>query len=127
MVLQWVDLKSAFKNKIKSGKIINDDLNNILDPILFLEKCKFVLILKIGQFMYEFRNPVKINCDLACEYIVVKEGKEHVSTIFHKSKMALLTINDDYDEFYEENISEPIRNKLDTFQVNKIFKNVDTS
>lgn len=119
MSLQWQNVADAFKNRVQYGKIVND--KGIIDPLDFLEQCKLVLVLKIGELMHNFKSPVKIVCDLVCEYVIMKQGVAHITNIYHKSKMVPITISVDFDTFFDDNVGEPIKKKLDEFQVSHIF------
>lgn len=44
------EFASAYKKRIFCGRIVNSD--NYIDPIKFLEACKMLLVLKIGDFFF---------------------------------------------------------------------------
>lgn len=69
------DIRCAFKNRIYCGRIQNVD--NVCDPFEFLNMCQTLLNDKIGEFLFNNRSGIKINMELACEYI----GKYQTSLI----------------------------------------------
>lgn len=112
--MEWVHVHTSFKNRVFCGQIISKD--GIQDPKLFLEQCMFFLIDKVGEFMYKFQSPVKLNCELACEYILKKGEIVSHTKIYHQSKMSVITLNDDFTVWFSANVVKPILVHMSEFQ-----------
>lgn len=107
-------IRCAFKNRLLSGRITNTV--GYIDPRTFLEACKMLLILTIGEFFLEYRSAVKVNVELACEYVVKKGLEETVVDIYFVTQMSPLTISEDFSEWFSQNVLEPILRKMSEFQ-----------
>lgn len=113
-MFSWRDVKTAFAKKIFSGRLVSNE--NIIEPKTYLQKCALELVQKIGEFIYNFKSPVKLNCMLACEYLIKKGENVSMVEIFHHSKMASITISDDFVEWFIVNVQEPILTHMSEFQ-----------
>lgn len=107
-------VKCAFKNRVFCGKIVN--VKNIINPSAFLSACKMLLVLKIGEFFMSYRSAIKLNFEMACEYVVKKGQTESLFTIYFSTRMLPLTFSENFNEWFEENIQQPILTKMDEFQ-----------
>ena len=110
----WEATLSSFKKRVFCGKINNNE--NIIEPKLFLNKCIFILLEKVGEFIYKFKSPVKINCELCCEYLLQKNNNLQSYQIYHNSRMMPIILNDDFTEWFNVNVMDPILNNMSEFQ-----------
>lgn len=108
------EIASAYKKRVFCGRIVNDE--NYIDPSKFLVACKGLLMLKIGDFLFKFRSPVKVNFELACEFVLKKGQTETLVEIFFVTEMTPLTISVDFNEWFVDNVLNPIAKKMSEFQ-----------
>lgn len=113
-MFSWTDVKSAFKKRVFCGRLVCNE--NIIEPTVYLHKCALELVQKVGEFINTFRSPVKLNCMLACEYVIRKGENVSFAEIFHNSKMSSITISDDFVEWFIVNVQDPILTHMSEFQ-----------
>lgn len=107
-------VSAAFKNRVYSGKIHNDGSH--FDPVKFLTACHTLLVLKIGEFSFNYKSGVKVNFELVCEFVVKKGQTETLSEIFFSTPMTPLTLSDNFEDWFSEHVKGPILSKLQDFQ-----------
>lgn len=106
--LQWQDLHSAFQRRILTGAVYNV---TYLDPKLFLQNAKPVVLHKIGNTISEHRC-VKVNTCLHGEF-VLRENKDVKS--FNTANCQLF-VNNDLNEWYDVRVQDSILRQLEEFQ-----------
>lgn len=103
--------KDEFKKRLFSGRIVYT--NAITEPFkAFLTECLALLVLKIGEFIHNFRSVAKINFELACEYVLIKGQQEQLQVIYFQTKMTQIWISQDFKVWYAENVMDPSRIKM---------------
>lgn len=119
-------VKCAFKKRIYCGKINN--INNVLDPEVFLNIVKSVLVVKIGEFFQIYRTGIKVQFELSCDYLVKKGNLEKYVSINQKTTMERLTFSTDFNSWYKEHVIQCLLRKMEEFQelesvkaLNRIF------
>ncbi|XP_018576220.1 uncharacterized protein LOC108914811 [Anoplophora glabripennis] len=111
--IRWEDGKSAFSSRIRSGLVIN-----ILhtDPLEFLKDSFFLFKPRILNELK--KDPtVKVNAVLCCEFIKesVDEDKQVRQFKYFNTKNNLIDLGTDLWQWYRDNISDKIMNKLTEF------------
>lgn len=94
--VQWVDLKSAFKSRMRTGAIINlkhKFPESFLPDAMFLIKPRFQNILKTGQ-------NIKVNFELSCRYELSRTNE--IEDKFFNTPNVSLNPASDLDTILEE-------------------------
>ena len=110
--MQWSDLQSAFKKRIKSGVITN--LSHI-DISPFMNDSCILFEKKLKLFLNE-HEALKINAELACEYVIEKDDTDEVEDKYFNTENAAIYKTTDLLEWFNENIKEPIRRDIEELE-----------
>lgn len=94
--VQWVDLKSAFRSRIRTGAVINlthKFPETFLPDAMFLVKRRFQNILKTGQ-------NIKVNFELSCKYELMRTNE--IDDKFFQTANMLLSPTSNLDSVLDE-------------------------
>lgn len=89
--VQWVDLKSAFKSRIRTGAVVNIS-HKFVDP--FMEDACILLKRRLQNFLKKRIN-LKVNLELSCKYELVRTGE--IEDKYFNTPNFLLTPTTDLD------------------------------
>lgn len=106
--LIWQDLDSCFKDRIRTGAIIN---LNIKDPIEFFRKARKSFVLKVRQELK--KSLLKVNVILA-KFMKPSSGEEEIKHF--QTKNRIIDNNTDLNLHFENHIQNNTLNKLEQFQ-----------
>lgn len=72
--------------------------------------------LKDWRFFFSYRSAVKVNFALVCEFVVKKGQTETLAEIYFSTSMTPLTVSEDFNVWFNDNVLEPIKKKMSEFQ-----------
>ena len=111
--VKWEEIKSAFQKRILSGIIVN--LQH-LDVGLFMDDALPVFKEKISQCL-KVHNSLKVNTELAAEYITLSINAEETSSIkYFNTKSAAIFKTTNLDKWFNTNVRDPILRDIEEFQ-----------
>lgn len=108
--LIWQDVKSVFKNRVKTGTIINKA--GYKDPKIFFDKAQKIFKNKINACLKE--GILKVNVVFSAEFILPSTGKLEIKTF--NTRNFVIDNSTDINAWYSENVKEKILRKLEEFQ-----------
>lgn len=110
----WEDFQSAFQRRIRSGVITN---LSRLDVKSFLLEARPLFIEKVKDSLNEY-NAIKVNTELAAEYIIVKKDTEENEVKYFNTKNEALFRSDieSLENWYSENVLDPILYQIAEFE-----------
>ena len=110
--VQWQEVESAFKSRIKTGIIIN--LNH-LDFKYFMEDAQEIFKVQIKKALDEF-DSLKVNTALAAQYAITKADVEIIDVKQFNTKNTSIFKTTDLDECFKEHFYEPLDKLMADFQ-----------
>lgn len=111
-LIKWDDMTSAFERRIRSGVITN--LGH-LDAVSFLNDAQSLFETKIKSALQEY-NSLKVNAELAAEYIIEKSDSVSVDVKYFNTENVSIYKITDLVECFTENIKEPILREMEEFE-----------
>lgn len=107
--LIWQELGSYFKDRVRTGVIVNIDIK---DPIIFLNKSFHMFCIRIKREL--LKHPVKVYAVLSGNFVKPITKDEDVKTFYTVSKEIFLTT--DLKQWFSENVKDKLLKKLEEFQ-----------
>ena len=110
--VQWIDVASAFKNRIKTGAIVNlshKDINK------FFTDAKKLFMLKIKDSLKENKS-IKVNTNLLTKFKKYSNNEEILDMKNFSTKNVEILQSTDLKNWFNENVKESINKKIDEFQ-----------
>lgn len=113
--MQFVEVITAFQNRIISGKIHNDF--NFKDPKRFLKSCRLSFKNEITNAL-RLHKLIKVQTQFSVNYIIKKQDEEIERTMCFNSKMKPLSLFqvDEINAFYKEHVIEYMMGRLQFFE-----------
>ena len=110
--VEWKELNSAFQTRIKSGIIIN---KNHIDILSFLSEASTIFKEQIKRSLHD-HNALKVNTELATEYIITKGDGEEVESIkYFNTKSHAIFKTTELDKWFKENVTDRITRDMEEF------------
>lgn len=109
--LQWEDVHSAFRSRIRTGMIINlnhKDIVHFLNNAFFLFKSRIRNILKTYQM-------IKVNVKFCGEFVKFSSGREISELKYFNTKNEMIDNGTSLVDWYQEFVKDKILTKLQEF------------
>lgn len=119
--VKWVELESAFANRIRTGAVINLQHK---DPREFLEDAQGLFNKRIKNDLKK-NTAVKVNAAFCGEFVVVKGDEEKYEFKYIKTKNSPIYRDTDITAWFRDNVHSPILAQLEEFQVCNLIKNLN--
>ncbi|GJQ82404.1 hypothetical protein Trydic_g11820 [Trypoxylus dichotomus] len=110
--VKWVELESAFKNRIRSGAVENIQHK---DPVNFMQDAKGVFTKQMRK-TFKKEMAVKVNATFCGEFVVVRGHEEIRELEYLKTQNFSIYNNDDIGEWFTTNVEAHVLAQLEEFE-----------
>ena len=110
--IKYSEVKSSFKNRIKSGVISNI---KHLDFDTFMNDARSIFEMEVRKKLNEY-NSIKINVSLSAQYVVSKADAEELDVKQFNTKNISIFALDDLDKNFEEDVRQKLDREMSDFE-----------
>lgn len=107
--VQWVDLRSAFKSRIRTGAVVNLTHKFVDD---FLEDAMPMIRRRLQNQLKKKNHAIKVNLELSCKYQLTRTGEIDDKTFLTPN--ILITVSASLDDILDE-FKEILADKVSFF------------